>query len=218
MTIYRYRVALDFIEAVLGSRPASADILKNWVMTKADDVLGTDKELEELAALPEDELRERLEYAKMTCFARSPEGHLMLFDYAVKGALKDAANVLKEAMGIKAARSKLVQQVFVKPRHVIFLRDGEPVSQVDEEPCLRPLMAMTAQGPRVTIAGSEQISPPLSLICELHVIGTGTNGATIWTQKKLEEILSYGAYNGIGQWRTGGYGRYEFTLEPIEDA
>jgi hypothetical protein len=36
------------------------------------------------------------------------------------------------------------------------------------------------------------------------------------TKDVITECLDYGAMSGLGEWRTGGYGRFEYTLEDVK--
>lgn len=72
----------------------------------------------------------------------------------------------------------------------------------------RPLRASTPQGERVALARSDTAPAGTRLIFTLKVLGDdAVNEAT------LHEWLSYGEYQGLGQWRSGGYGRFEYALE-----
>jgi len=113
-------------------------------------------------------------------------------------------NTLKDTNGVKVKnlKSKIDRFVFVEPRY-IWLR--EKTDGIFE----RPLRAMTAQGPRVAMAYSEYLDVPLEFRVSIILIEHRE-----LTFKKIERLLDYGKYKGIGQWRNGGFGA--FTWERIK--
>ena len=74
----------------------------------------------------------------------------------------------------------------------------------------RPLRAETAQGPRVALAASDSIPAGATFTCTLTVLAE-----QLLTEDLLRELLDYGKYMGFGQWRSGGYGRFTYTLEEL---
>lgn len=73
--------------------------------------------------------------------------------------------------------------------------------------CERPLRAMTALGPRVTVARSEQLPAGVTFRCGLTVFPGEI------TEEALRELLDYGFYCGLLQWRNGGFGSFRYELE-----
>ena len=73
-----------------------------------------------------------------------------------------------------------------------------------------PLRAQTMQGPRVTLAASEQIDDPWTIEFTVKLIGNpGTRTSAPITWEAIETALDYGSICGaLGQWRNGGYGRF----------
>lgn len=74
----------------------------------------------------------------------------------------------------------------------------------------RSLRAQTAQGPRITIAKSEEMPEGAKLEFTLKVL----QGSPM-TQDHLETIFSYGQLTGLGQWRNAGNGMFDFTMTKI---
>ena len=74
----------------------------------------------------------------------------------------------------------------------------------------RPLRAETAQGPRVALARSEMLPSGTKISCGITVLGE------VISEKALREILDYGYWQGLGQWRNGGWGRFRYVLEKEE--
>lgn len=117
-----------------------------------------------------------------------------------RGFIKTAANNLKNVVEIKNLKSKIENFLFVFPRH-IWLKE-----EVDGK-LERPLRAETAKGPRTSLATSEMVKDA-TIEIELHLL---PHGEITW--KIVEELLDYGRYEGISQWRGASYGR--FTWERI---
>lgn len=130
-------------------------------------------------------------------FHRDDNG-LFIYEYMLKGMLKDAGNVLKDIIGVKALKSKITNFVFVAPRRLCLNRqDADGV-------LVRPLRAPTPQGERVAITRSDFIEAGLEL--EFYV---GILKHKEITADKIHRILRHGRLMGLGQWRNAGYGRFK---------
>lgn len=198
-----YKLRITFLEPVLGSQPTGA-VTSEYIAKRAG-----------LECLPEDEdlsLPEQLERGT-TVFHRDQAGNFILFDYMVKGYLKNAGKVFNGQVvgGTKALRSKVNDLVFVTPRMIRLYMPLEMNGQAAILQFLeRPLRAETAMGPRVALVRSEMLPSGTSFECGLTVLGDKISKAA------LEEILDYGYYCGLGQWRNGGYGRFRYELREEE--
>jgi hypothetical protein len=118
----------------------------------------------------------------------------------IKGFLKNAGNVLKDVdeIKVKSLRSKIDNYLFVTPRRV-YLGKTEPEGYFE-----RPLRAMTQKGPRVTLARSDQVNEGLLISFEISLI---PHKELSWTL--IDELFEYGKLMGLGQFRNGGFGRFE---------
>ena len=183
-----YKLTFELAEPILGTIPKNRDVWSEHVRT-------------ELAGQDEDEMMEVLAEAATpvergaTGFYTNTDGKPILFDYQIKGALKEAGNVVKDVVKVKALRSHIEAEVFVHPRQTILA--DEPDGYIE-----RPLRAMTQQGPRVTVVRSDKVDPGKEYTVELRVI----KGSRV-TRPVLEAIIEYLGVKGLGQWRNGGYGR-----------
>ncbi len=187
-----YDVTLRLIEPMLGTVPKDPEVYANYIAKKApSEDLAT-------AEISAEEQREDLEKAGWTGF-HSDEKGLFLYDYQVMGFIKEAGNVLKcEAqIGIKNLRSKLENFVYVEPRRIYFA--AKPAGYVE-----RPLRGMTAQGPRVTLVRSDYVPAGTEIKFRVRILA----GSEI-SANTVELVLEYGQLRGLGQFRTGGYGRFE---------
>lgn len=136
-----------------------------------------------------------------TGFHKDDQG-LFIYDYMIKGFLKHAGNVLKKQVKVKALRSKIDDQLFVFPRR-IYLGTEVPYGVIE-----RPLRAMTMQGPRVTLARSDYIQEGVEIEFTLKWL----DGGEI-TEELIDTLFDYGKLAGLGQFRNGGYGRFEVVQQ-----
>jgi len=143
-----------------------------------------------------------LEEKGWTGFLHDEHG-LYIMSYMIVGYLKHAGNLFKDQFGIKALRAKIADLVVVTPRR-IHLGKMAPDGVIE-----RPLRAMTAQGPRVTVARSDYVAAGTELEFDL---GIYPNKEVTWPV--IAELFTYGsAHGGLGQFRGGGYGTFEL-VEP----
>lgn len=74
----------------------------------------------------------------------------------------------------------------------------------------RPIRCETAQGPRVAIARSEMLPAGTTLEFDMEVLDGELSEAL------LRELMDYGYYAGLGQWRGGGCGRFRYEMVKLE--
>ena len=142
----RRKVRLKLLTPLLGSLPDKKIFTK--MMEKKGEIVDqedVEEHYDELSMLPDE--------SKYTVFARDVDG-VYIIDYQVKGFFKNAGNVLKNNLKIKALRKKVDDFLFITPR---FIYLTEKVSGILE----RPLRAQTPKGERVTVAASEYIAEGL---------------------------------------------------------
>ena len=187
-----YALHITFLEPVLGTQPQK-DVATEYTQDKARDA-GLDVS-DELETLPE-----MLE--KGTTAFHKKDGKPIYYDYMVKGFMKEAGSTFNGAQNVKHLRAKVDNFVFVFPRQIpLTMPDNAKVEYLE-----RPLRAQTAQGPRTSLARSEMLPAGVEFSCELVVL------SIVITEKLLRELLDYGAFKGLGQWRNGSYGRFSYTL------
>lgn len=192
------KVRLMLTEDMLGTASANPDIHKEYVASKAPDAAGIE---EEVAALGVDAVMEK----GMTVFPRDTDGTPILWDYQVKGFLKEATGIVLDLMEkeVRVGKTKLSKFtfkrlvdnfVFVGPRKIRIA--GEMGAN-----CTRPLRADTMQGERVALATSETIKAGATIDFELKCLAPSLDPV-------LRQCLDYGALKGLGQWRNSGKGRF----------
>ena len=192
------KVKLTFTELILGTCPQNEDIYRDFIGSKAPDASTVD---DEVAALGADAVVEK----GKTVFPRLDDGTPFLYDYQIKGFLKDTVGGLRKVKGtqaskIKAYKKEIDKLIFPEPRCIPILFDGNIAE------CQRPLRAQTMQGERVSLAISESI--PAGATVEFTITMLSDEHEAL-----VRECLDYGRFSGIGQWRNSGKGR--FTWEEI---
>lgn len=194
----KYKVILTFTEPVLGTVPKDPDVYAAHILTKA--AVSDEQAAEEINSV------EFAEEKGWTGFHQA-DGHPIIYDYAIRGFFKSAAGALRRVKGTKSekitAYKKIIDGlVFVSPRQIpLQLPNGNGLGVLE-----RPLRAQTAQGERVALARSD--TAPVGTTMQFTVNCLGAVDL-----ETLQEWLDYGQFMGLGQWRSGGYGRFEYTLE-----
>jgi hypothetical protein len=195
MKIHEMKVRIKFTQPILGSMPADEELYTKFIASKAPAEWLVDEEVENI---PE------VDYGKgVTVFPQDKQG-IFLYNYHIKGFFKHAGNVLKDQLKIKNLRSKLDDYLFIKERKIYLIRDGK-IIQEEDRILERPLRAKTMQGERVALASSEVIDPPAEAIFTVQLLEH--------KQVKMDtikELLDYGRFMGIGQWRNASFGSFEW--------
>lgn len=198
------KVRITFTESILGTQPADPEIHSHFIASKAPDAETMAEEIEAMGV-------EAVEQRGMTVFPRMEDGTPHLWDYQIKGFLKDACGMLRRVPGTKSAKLQAYKKVidgliFAEPRKIpLYLPMELDLSETD---CQRPLRAQTPQGERIALAHSEE-APAGTWIEVTITCLKDTDMAYVY------EWLDYGRLRGIGQWRNASHGR--FTYEVIEE-
>lgn len=192
----RYDITLTFNTDILGTVPLNKKIYEDYIATKDGAPANAADEAETIT----------LEDKGKTGFHRLPDGTPALYDYVIKGYLKDACSMLSRmddslSKKVRAFKKVIDGLVFVEPRLLPFTLDGS-IGELQ-----RPLRAQTAQGERVALAFSETIPAGSSIRFELLVLDDKTVSPEL-----LHELFDYGKYRGLGQWRNGGWGKFSFKM------
>ena len=194
-----YRVNVTFTELLLGTVPADPEVYKNFIESKKPE----DTQDEEYGTV------EAREERGWTTFHKGEDGTLFLYDYQVRGFVKEAADALRVSGGheVKGVRSKIDRFLFVKPRRVAILQaDGTPYTKGDGV-LERPLRAETRMGPRVCLARSDFVKAGAKI--EFDLVSTHD---ALFHEELLRQLMDRGELVGMGQFRTGSYGRFTYTM------
>jgi hypothetical protein len=199
------KVRLTLTEEMLGTASSNPELHREHIASKSADA---DRVEEELAALSASELIEK----SLTVFPRDENGNPFVWDYQIKGHIKEVFGILLEFVltkEVKVGKAKLSKwtykrvvdnAIFVKPRKIrLNLPDGGEIGK-----CTRPLRAETMRGERVALATSETVPAGTTLEFEI------TNLVPAVLDDLIRQGLDFGKEKGTGQWRNSGKGRYEW--------
>ncbi len=204
------QIRIVFLEEALGTAPADPRVFHEYVSAKAPD---PEKTAEEDAAHPNtveaeeemDEVTEEELKKAPTVFLRDDDGTPILLDYMIKGFLKEAGGHLNRCPGsivkdTKAYLQRIEGNIFVLPRRVrLILPEGATMGV-----CVRPLRVNGPRGQRVCIAKSETVPVGTYMDVTFRLLDEKL-------QPMLEELLDYGQYRGLCQWRGGSKGRISWA-------
>lgn len=199
------RVRLKFTEEVLATASGDPDTFEEYIASMSPDQSTRD---EEIAAINAENAIDK----RMTVFPRDNDGKPFIYNYQIKGFFKDACsmlsrigrksgeeskkkNAVNESSKITAYKKVIDGLIFVEPRQIIFIFDG------DVGTCQRPLRAQTMQGERVALSNSETV--PAGTIIEFII--TMLDPAH---EMAVREWLDYGKLRGLAQWRNSGKGTF----------
>ncbi len=197
----KYTVEIRFTEKMLASSPQDVDIYQRFIESRKR--VDAEERGDEVATIPAEEV----EAAGSSVFHRDKEG-LFIFDYKLRGFLKEAAAAVTGKAGLAAYKSKIDKWLFVEPRR-LHLANGAGILQKPHGTESRPIRAMTARGPRVSLKRSEYVEPETHFGAELVILPLGEKEIN---ETMIREWLDYGKFCGIGEWRTGSYGRFTYEL------
>lgn len=189
------KVRLTLIEDTLGTSPANEKIYSNYIASKAPKPEETTGE--ELEALPKGKVE------SVTVFPHTADDRPFTYDYQIRGFFKEACGAMKQVAGsksskVKAHKKKVDNHIFVKPRQIVWNMQG-----MKNDVCERSLRANTPTGERTALAKSEAV--PAGSTCEFEVICLIDDDIAL-----VKELLDYGVWKGLGQWRNSGKGRFEW--------
>lgn len=189
------KVKITFTEPLLGTASGNPEIHSTFIASKAPDAPSREEEVEALGI-------DEVEKKEMTVFARTATGRPCLWDYQIKGFFKNACYSLKtipntESEKIKAYKKVIDGLIFIKERQIPIYFEGQ-IGNLQ-----RPLRAQTMQGERVALANSEMIPAGATITITIQLFNENQEAL-------VKEWLDYGAFNGIGQWHNGSYGRFKW--------
>ena len=207
MRVEEKKFRLVGLQPLLGGVALDKEIFTKYIATKARDFEKENAKEDVENVIDENE--------KVTGFYRDVEtGNVIIKGYQIKGFMKEAAKALKDQLGLASCVSKIDNFVFIAEDNIPVMRGGEWIKQPDNF-LERPLRGETPQGPRVSLAKSEQICGDWYIDITVKVIENKKTAKSIALDMGvIEELLSYGQFKGLLQWRNAGYG--SFRIEEIE--
>lgn len=184
-------------------------------ITLLEEALGTyiasKAPTEELEAQEIETIKAQNAEERLTVFPKLPDGTPFVYDYQIKGMLKDSCKMLAKAgkagypggkacAAIKAYKRAIDGLIFVEPRCIPYNLHGLKMDY-----CERILRANTPMGERTSIAKGESV--PEGSTIEFSVVCLDPA-----LEKMVKECLDYGTMRGLGQWRNSGKGRFKWDL------
>lgn len=207
MKVEEKKFRLVGLQPLLGGVALDKEIFTKYIATKARDFEKENAKEDVDNVIDENE--------KVTGFYRDVDtGNVIIKGYQIKGFMKEAAKALKDQLGLASCVSKIDNFVFIAEDNIPVMRGGEWIKQPDNF-LERPLRGETPQGPRVSLAKSEQICGDWYIDITVKVIENKKTAKSVALDMGVvEELLSYGQFKGLLQWRNAGYG--SFRIEEIE--
>lgn len=199
------KVRITFTESVLGTRPADPEVHSHFVASKAPNHKSMAEEIEANGV-------EEIEERGKTIFSRMEDETPCLWDYQIRGFIKETLGILYGIPGTKTAsdksnyrrKKKVDNYIFVYPRQIpLWMPIDKDLSETD---CQRPLRASTPMGERTALAHSEEAPANTYFECTIECM-------IDQDMDYVRECLDYGTRKGLGQWRNSGHGT--FTWEEI---
>jgi len=194
-----YRWVVTMTEPILGSQPGDKTLAQAYIEGKIIEMTGEER--------PSDEVLPDLDKGT-TGFYRmaKDDDRPCLMDYQVKAFLKETGGAFNGHRGVKNLRLKVDNFVMVRPRKVLLhIPEGGGITYLE-----RPLRGMGPLGPRTALARSEMLPEGTGFEVVLHVFEKGGID-----EPMLRDLMEYGEYKGLGQWRNGGWGRFTSVLEKV---
>jgi len=170
-----------------------------------------------------------------TGFARDDMG-LFVWDYWFRGFIKEALETVIECGCAPAGfnpwnrKKKVDQLIFVEPRRIYLRkpsaeRTASSSTVWTESPGFntRPIRTEDQRtgAQRTAIARSEEVPEGTWFVAELVYLGpeevkVSKSGKSqpIVTKELIADILTYGRRKGLGQWRSGGWGTFDWQELP----
>lgn len=218
-----------YLEAIaISSDRGEAEV--NALFDKLENLTGLSLTPEERAlavAGKLDSLKETfasLQIQGTTVFFWNQEKNLpMIGDHMIYGFMKAACEAIGRCKkdgetkkkgtpleSISYTQALINQHVRCREQFITFDKDVKRKDDGEIFFLQRSLRAMTAQGPRITLAKSEVVPAGAKLSFTLSVMEDSP-----LTEKILRKIFDYGEQTGLGQWRNAGHGMFEYELEEL---
>ena len=201
-----FRVTVHLVN-VVGGTPADPQMIGNWINATCKAKSAEEKaKIVEATVLELPDIADDREARSWTIFKRDDRG-LYLEGRCIKSGLKEAANIIKEMVGIKALKSKVADQVFVVEDRCYFTRGGQPIKEVTQEE--RAIHVMTASGPRNSLKRFDILyDVDMTFTVKMFAHGTVTEEALGFAILYLQDV-------GLGSDRSQGFGKNQ-TVECVK--
>jgi len=211
----RYKVRCEVREKLVANFPENVEALKWIVKREQKQEKLTDSEAKALQAEMEANLNEAQQYVNgeeelvtgRNIFLRDEKG-IYITPRNVKGWLKEALKTL----GVRGYREAVNHGVFVTPRRIYIMRNGEAIKQPDGEET-KPIQVIGMRGPRSSIKVSEVIRAPAWFEFEVAVVERLDRG--VLTKSVMEKAFRLGGEIGFLGDRSLQEGQVEVTFRRL---
>lgn len=208
-----YRCQMEFENIVCGSVPQSKDLVRPWLearMPKVEPDEGIEKTIEEMQQEILETIAEVEERTSLG-FQRDGSG-LFIRGGTLKAHLKDCANNVKDAKGVKIKnfKYKFQSRCFVTDYRVYLTDSSGEVVQEESGKYEQPVHFQTRLGMQNALKIIGFVERPL-ISFMIQVADDG-----IIKQGDLEVLFEYGSIHGYGGERGMGEGRYFWDVQSAE--
>lgn len=206
-----FKIEIKFTQPILGTSPADPEIYRNYLGGHEVDADTLEEEIEKIGT---DEALDN----RMTVFMKDENGVPLLKMHQIKGFLCSAAKALRRNTESKIAGvTSYVQKI--KDGVYIFNDDGDLYFPIlfdgDIKVTQRPCRTENAHGdPQVFLNASEEI--PAGATCQFNLQLLCSDDQLC--AEDIFELLDYGKYRGLLQWRNGGYGSFKWRIVSVTEA
>ena len=211
---------LTLVTAELGTVPKDPEVYKKYIGTLAPSDEAALEEYEKLVAqatISEDAkklldmMHKEVEEKGWTTFFKDEKG-MFIYDYMIKGFMKSAMETLMvngTIPKVGAYKKWIERLIFIFPRQIYFTVDG--VNQAEPHGFKeRPLRVDFPE--RVTLVRSDFMNPGTRLEFEVELFKNSLPKEKEITWETINTLFEYGEYMGLGQWRSGGWGRFTHQI------
>lgn len=184
-----YEVTIQFRDKVVGGIPKSKEMIEGWLKSR---------HMEDMVDQTVAQMGDQLDNAIDTMWTgfKKDENGLYIESRQIKAGLKEAANVIRGAIGYKGyMRARVAEKVFVQPSR-IYLGVDEPSGWEE-----KPIHIMTRQGPRDALKRYDYVERP-RITFQLKVLDDGDI-----TEQYLHDMLEWLEEGGYGADRAQGMGK-----------
>jgi hypothetical protein len=208
ITVNKLNVRCTFTESILGTASGNKDIHEEFIASKAETPSQAKEEVADINV--EEEIQK-----SSSIFAKDETG-LHLWDYQIRGFFKESIRASIELglcdLSVWQYKKAVDNFLFVNPRKIYLQKPDGTIYQKAQENFQRPIRMDTMRGERVALANSELLPAGTYIDFEVELL-TGSSKKTklaILSIDDLKTALDYGKRKGLGQWRSGGHGRFDW--------
>jgi len=203
--LQKIEIEIEFIRRLLGSIPKDPKVFENFIFKPNEEEIKKEKEKRKELKLNDSDIDELLTIpidtnnSTISSFHKNPNiENPCIMGYHIKGFLKNAGNIMKDAIGIKNLRIKINNFVSIEDEFI-------PLSNPIEGLYTRTIRGMTAMGERIVVKGSDYVESGTKAKFTLILI----NNKEVTTEI-IKQLFLFAECNiGLGERRNDGFGRFK---------